>query len=436
MKRMVYLFYQCLLLFLFPCFLLFVIGRILFRPEYRDGMAERWGVYSPDFFVPLSHRPIFWIHAVSVGEVLSSRSFIKRLRVAYPAAAIVFSTGTPTGRKMVQEKLSEAVDRLIYLPFDYPWMTRAAVRSISPTAFIFMETEIWPNLLHSLSERAIPAILLNGRISDRSFGKYRCVRLALRPILNQIALMMMQTERDARKIMALGAPSDRVICSGNMKYDQATEQAPNVQWLHAHLDLKMGEEVMIAGSTHEGEEEFILDAYQRVVNAIGPRTLLIAPRHLTRLNAVETLLCERGCSVRRFSAAATCFSPSSDRPVILLDRLGALEQLYSVGDLIFVGGSLVPMGGHNPLEVAKYKRPVFFGPCMNNFLEIADALKRSGGGIEIATGRELGLKMIELISNPADYKKRGEAAYHVVVENGGAVERNVQAVVRLVGGGR
>lgn len=427
MKRLLFGVYQAMILLLLLPLSLYLLRRLIGRPAYRDGVMQRLGRYPRDFFKAIEGRRVIWVHAVSVGEVISSELFIQSLRRRYPKAGIIFSTTTPTGQAAARQRL-KGVDQFIYFPFDLPWVTRSVVERISPALFIFLETELWPNFLRTLSKKGIPSILINGRISDRGFRRYRRVRFFLSSVLEEVSLFLMQTERDAEKIRTLGAPSDRVIRTGNMKYDQAASQGVPKEpgTLRTEIGLAPGERLMIAGSTHEGEEESVLDAYRIIADAIGPMKLLIAPRHLDRLSRVEELLAQRGMTCVR----KTTLDGMRNYEVVLLDTLGELDQYYALADLIFVGGSLVPIGGHNVLEVAAHRKPVFFGPYMSNFKEIADQLKGSGGGMEVSGGKEMGLQMVWLMQHSGEMKKRGESAYQVVLANRGAVMRNVEQVAR------
>jgi len=453
MKRFLFGIYQAMVLLLLPPLSLYLLWRLIGRPAYRAGVMQRLGRYPRDFFKPMEGKRVIWVHAVSVGEVISAELFIQTLRQRFPDAGILFSTTTPTGQTAARQRL-KGIDQLIYFPFDLPWVTRSIVDKISPALFIFLETELWPNFLRTLSKKRIPSILVNGRISERGFRRYRRVRFFLSSVLEEVSLFLMQSERDAEKIRALGAPPERVVRTGNMKYDQAVGKAEpiadcglRIAELREKIDLHPDEKLMIAGSTHEGEEAAVLDAYRIVTDAIGPVKLLIAPRHLDRLERVEALLSERKMTFNRKTALkevqnAECndFKSAIRNPksaiypsVVLLDTLGELDQYYVLADLVFVGGSLVPIGGHNVLEAAAHRKPVFFGPQMSNFKEIADQLKGSGGGIEISDGKEMGMQMVWLMQHPDEMKKRGESAYQVVLSNRGAVLRNIEQVARWFG---
>ncbi|MFQ5579771.1 MAG: 3-deoxy-D-manno-octulosonic acid transferase [Nitrospiria bacterium] len=441
-KPFYYGLYQVLLILLLPFSLLFLLVRVILRPPYRSGMAQRFGLYPPGFFKPLQGKSVYWVHAVSVGEVISSGLLIRSLREKYPDVAIVFSTVTPTGQAAARRRL-QGVDLFIYFPFDLAWVTRSIVRRISPELFIFFETEVWPNCLLSLSEKGIPAIMLNGRISARSFRRYRLVRFFLTHVLSSVSLFLMQTEEDVGRIIRMGAPPERVERTGNMKYDQAVsgragreagDGSAKHEATRAELGLQEVGTLMIAGSTHEGEEEAVLEAYREIASSASRPVLLIATRHLERLPRVEELLTREGYRhIRKTKLCDSDMLLDEVKPeIILLDTLGELDRYYPVADLIFVGGSLVPVGGHNVLEVAACHKPVFFGPYMANFQEIADQLQRSGGGIVVRDGKALGEKMAWLMRHPEEYEKKGESAYLVVRNNLGAVSRNMDWISKWV----
>lgn len=426
-----YFLYQSLTVLFLPVVFLFLAARLAARPAYREGIAQRFGWYPDDFFLPLRGRKVFWVHAVSVGEVLSSRLLIQSLRERYPHVAIVFSTVTPTGQAAARRHL-EGVDRFIYFPFDLIWVARSVVRKISPALFIFLETEIWPNCLLALSENKTPCVLLNGRLSERGFRRYRKIRFFLSEVFPKISIFLMQTGRDVEKMVDLGAPSDRVELTGNIKYDQAVSKrgSEGIGSLRAELGLRREEVLAVAGSTHEGEEEAVLEAYSLLIASFPTLVLMIAPRHLERLAGIERLISQKGFGSIRKGSISAAPPEEAQRPlrIILLDTLGELDRFYPPADLIFVGGSLVPVGGHNILEPAACRKPILFGPFMANFQEIADQLKGSGGGMEVANGREIGEKMRWLLEHPEEYRKKGESAYQTVLKNLGAVNRNLERI--------
>ncbi len=435
-KWILYGIYNLLGLMLFPFFMLFLVGACLRKPIYRKNIAQRFGCYPSDFFLKLRDKKVIWIHASSVGEVMMSRLFVQNLRKQYPNAGIVISTMTPTGQAAAREHLSSCSDLFIYFPFDLSWIVPAVVQKISPALFIFMETEIWPNCLKTLAEQHILTVMANGRISNNSFPRYQKLKPFLACALSEVSLFLMQSENDAQRIIALGAPPTQVQECGNMKYDQAASSAASTNKMPTKATLGLSEDrpLMIAGSTRPGEEETVLEAYKILLLSLPTLALLIAPRHLNRLNAIEKQLKRNGYRVIRKSAISGPIpeDPSKHRPITLLDTLGELNRLYALGDYIFVGGSFADFGGHNPLEPAAHKKPVFFGPHMENFSDIAKELIYSGGGISISDGKQLGDAMLALAQNPEDYQKCAEAAYGIVLKHQGAVTRHLDRITNLM----
>ncbi len=424
MQTIFFLLYQLLTVLILPPFLFFLGLRLGLHPEYRADFPQRLGLYPRAVREAVRGKRVLWVHAVSVGEALSASLFVQALRRQYPRAVLVFSSGTPTGRAAAQQHLKKEVDLFLYFPLDFWVSVRWAIGQIRPSLFIFLETELWPNFLRTLRVRKIPTILVNGRLSDRSVRRYRAARFFFSSVLNDVSLCLMQTEADADAIRALGAP--RVQCTGNMKYDQAMAHAPvDAPRLRAALRLAEGERLMMAASLHEGEDEAVLLAYRILRDTTAlPIVLLMAPRHLTRLPQVERAVAAAGLRAIRKQALVQ----REEDAVILLDTLGEMSGFYAIADWVFVGGSLVPVGGHNVLEAAAFKKPLFFGPHMSNFREIADQMKKSGGGTEVADGKALGCEMARLLAHPTEYAERGDRAYRVVLAHQGAVARNLSEI--------
>ena len=369
---------------------------------------------------------------------MMSRLFIRSLKARYPEARLVLSTITPTGQAAAREHLQQEIDLFIYFPFDFFWIVPSVVNKISPDLFIFLETEIWPNCLKSLATQNIPTIMVNGRISVKSFPQYKKLRIFWSRVLNDVSLFLMQSAQDAQRILVLGAAPHRVEETGNMKYDQAgsgDDHQSSDQEGKDGLGLSEGDLLMIAGSTRPGEEEQILEAYEQLLMTMPSLTLLIAPRHLERLAELEALLEDRGHTAIRKGKIDGSLREDKSRPspVILLDTLGELSRLYALGRFIFVGGSLAPFGGHNPLEAAAWEKPVFFGTHMENFEEIALQLLASGGGIEVRNGRILGDKILQLSQHPEEYQERAKSALQVVQSQQGAVKKNIDHIAKQLG---
>lgn len=402
---------------------LFLVRKV-WGAGYPVALRERLG------FVTVPPAPLpggrFWVHAVSVGEVMAAVPLVQALRTRWPAADVVVSTVTATGERVARARLAEAAAMLTF-PLDFSGAVRRTVRRVGPGCFIALETELWPNLLRVLRRTGVPAVLANGRISDRSYGRYRLVRGLFRRVLDDVALFCMQSEEDARRIISLGARPERVLVTGNLKME-APAGAAGAEQLWRRL-LHLGQApVVVAGSTHRGEETAVLDAFQTVRLAADGLRLVLAPRHPERLEEVEGLVRARGLVVVRRSRV----SPGSAPEVILVDTMGELASLYAVADVIFVGGSLVPVGGHNVVEPALHAKPVVFGPHMTNFRDAAALLLRADAAVQVRDGSELAAALGRLLGDAAGRQVLGRAAWSAVRAHQGACVRTVAALERVL----
>jgi 3-deoxy-D-manno-octulosonic-acid transferase len=368
----------------------------------------------------------FWVHAVSVGEVMAAIPLVQALRVRWPAADIVVSTVTATGERVARARLSEAAAMLTF-PLDFPGTVRRTVGRVAPGCFIALETELWPNLLRVLRRSKVPAVLANGRISDRSYRRYRLVRFLFRKVLDDVALFCMQSEEDARRIISLGASPERVLVTGNLKMEAPSGEAGAEQLWRRLLHLGRAP-VVVAGSTHRGEEATMLDAFLAMRPAAEDLRLVLAPRHPERLDEVEGLARSRGLSVVRRSRV----SAANGAPVILLDTMGELASLYAVADVIFVGGSLVPIGGHNVVEPALHAKAVVFGPHMANFRDAAALLLRADAAVQVKDGAELTAALGRLLTDVPARQALGRAAWSAVRSHQGACVRTIAGLERVL----
>jgi 3-deoxy-D-manno-octulosonic-acid transferase len=391
------------------------------RAGYRRNLGQRLGRLGEG----LPPEPRCWVHAVSVGESAAAVPLVEGIRRRWPELGIVVSTITPTGARIVGERLAgTAVHR--YFPIDLPGPVRRALDAARPRFFIAIETELWPNFLRALARRRIPAMIANGRISDRSFRRYRWVRGLMRRVLADVSVFAMQTDEDARRIIALGAPPSRVVVTGNLKSDLLPEAAGDdpAGW-RARLHLGAGARLWIAGSTHRGEEAVVLDAFLRARNRCPELALLLAPRHPERAGEVEALIRERGLLAARRSRLPADGAPGA---VIILDTVGELAALYALAEIVFVGGSLVPIGGHNVLEPAMRGKPVLVGPHMSNFREGAELLQRSGGGLVVKDAPELERELARLLEDRDLARRMGDAAREAFAGRQGAVSATLDLV--------
>lgn len=398
----------------------------------RRGLRERLGHYSPEQLRAVAGRQVIWVHAVSVGETRAARPLLKELRQQYPAALIVLSNVTETGRAIALGMTD--VDLCLFFPFDFSWAVRRVLQTIKPRLIIIVETEIWPNFTRQAAALEIPLLLVNGRISDRSFPRYRFFRPLLKPLLRSFSAFCMQSQLDAERIIQLGADPSRVENTGNLKFDhELRDLAPaEVSTLKAQYRLPDALSIMTAGSTHAGEEEQLLGAFQQLLEQGNQLALVLIPRHPERCREVAALLTAAALIFRLRSSLTSAAPLLRSGQVLLVDTLGEVINLYATSDLIFVGGSLVPVGGHNPLEASLLGKPVLFGPHVHNFREISAKLVRSGAGIQVQTGSELLLTCQMLLDDPVRRRAMGQAGRTLIVESAGATSRTLQQVVRCL----
>lgn len=368
-----------------------------------------------------------WIHAVSVGEAIAATPILEALRSAHPTLPLVVTTVTETGARVAHERFSGIATHR-FAPLDLPFAVRRVVRSINPAFVICMETELWPNLLRILAGRGVPVMLANGRISDRSFRRYRLIRPFMAAVLANVRVLAMRSDEDARRVIALGAVPERVFVTGNLKHEAGGDGGAADLW-HRLLGLGPDQRVWIAGSTHRGEEEAVLDAHASAAGLVPGLVLVIAPRHPERVDEVLGLVAARGWPVVRRSELPR---QRRDERVIVLDTVGELAQLYTIANVVFVGGSLVPAGGHNMLEPALRRKPVLFGPHTENFREAAGLLESSGGAIVVRNRRELASELRRLLSDPGLCDTVGSAGYDAVASRSGAVRETLQLVGRFL----
>lgn len=398
------------------------IWRYFTTPKYRGTVWSRLGRLPPAASQPVT--PCIWLHAVSVGETLAARGLADRLVERFPGHPLVVTSVTRTGHQMARERIPSA-SAFHYLPIDLPLFLRPLIAAIRPKALVIMETELWPGLFRELARRQVPIIVVNGRISSRSFRRYHAIRFLTRRLLADGQLYLMQTAADAERLIAMGAPPERVQVTGNLKYDQALTP-PDPALLH-QLAARLprgGQPVWMAASTHPGEEEIVLALQARLLaHPLAPRLILV-PRHPERSQAVQEL-------ARRLGVAVQCWSAtrgSWDAPVLLVDQIGWLAGLYRWADLVFMGGSLVPHGGQNMLEPAACGLPILFGPHVFNFKEIAAQLESCGGAVRIGSGEELWGQLTDLLENQERCRAMGAAAQAIIPANAGALDRTIQAI--------
>ncbi|MEA5113430.1 MAG: 3-deoxy-D-manno-octulosonic acid transferase [Geobacteraceae bacterium] len=422
-----YIVYEILLLLFSPLILCWYLCRALKRGR-PPALAERFGFLSARELSEISGHDTIWVHAVSVGETMAVKTLLKELRKKYPQSKIVLSNVTETGRKIALQ-LPE-IDLCIYFPFDFRLAVRKILKSIKPDLVVIAETELWPNFIRETARRRIPLVLVNGRISDRSFVRYKKLEWVFRDVLGFFSALCMQTEEDGRRIKSLGAVPERVHVAGNLKYDVPVKclDSREVGALRKEYHVPPSATVFTAGSTHQGEEEPVLGAYNELLKENSNLFLVLAPRHPERAAKVVELLQTAGMKYL-LRSKLDCNTPvMGSGEVLLLDTVGELAKMYSFSDVVFVGGSLVPVGGHNLLEPASLGVPVLFGPYMNNFKEIRSLVLKNGGGIEVADQASLAGSLRELLNDVRKRNEMGMNGADVLRRNSGSTERHMEII--------
>ena len=395
--------------------------------KYLRTFRARLGHLPPE--LPRTGGPAIWIHAVSVGEVLAARPLVEALDRRLPGHRLFVSTTTMTGNAVAGRTVTGA-DGLFYAPFDFPGPVRRALRAIEPVLLVLVETEIWPNLIHEAHRRGTRVCIVNGRLSPRSFARYLWVRGFLARVLADVDLFLMQGRAHGERIRELGAPADRVSVTGNLKFDAA--EAPRVADELVRClgrPARGARPLVVAGSTSAGEDEMVLAAFRMVRERAPEASLVIAPRRPERFAAIPALAEAAGlrCLLRSTMTAGSW----TGEEVVLLDTLGELAQVYALADAVFVGGSLVPAGGHNVIEPAVAGKAILVGPHMENFQEIADQFRSEEAMVVVSSVAELATELTDLLVDVERRRRLGDKARALVERNRGAVARTVEALAAL-----
>lgn len=413
---------------------------------HRQGLLERFGfVKFPNYD---RQKRCIWLHAASVGEIKASDVLIKNLREVYPDYEFVISTLTPSAQKLVKEKYSDlptftssglrqAGIKSFFFPLDLSLIIKKALKRINPALIILIEQELWLNLIRISASKRIPIILLNGRITKHSTRKYRFIKPVISRIWNKISYFCVQNKEYFERFKTLGVKSDKIKITGNMKYDLLDK--PHSQtgevFYREIFGFNKNDLVIIGGSTHHPEEEILLEVYSKLKQDINNLRLIIAPRHPFRFDEVEKLIRIKGFECLRrskLSAGSDNISDNVKSTIVLLDTLGELSKIYSIADAVFVGGSFVPRGGQSILEPAASGKPVFFGPDMSNFQDMADLLIKENAAISVMDKSELYRQLLHLFKEPATLKKMGERAQIVISQYQGATVKNIEFIKNLL----
>ena len=424
--------------------------------KYLSNLRERLGFSFPALAkLPADSTGAIWIHAVSVGEALSSITLARRLKEAYPNRPLIISTTTQTGQALARERMPFA-DAIIYFPLDWAFCVRRALDAVRPSVVQVLETEIWPNFLREARRRKIPVLFVSGRISDRSFARYQSylrvfgffLRPFLRNALSNASAFLMQSAKDAERARALGAPADRVQVSGNLKYDlELPSPTPLSNWLATEIERSGRSPIIVAGSVVATEEPHALIAFGTLQGEYPKALLVLAPRKPECFDAAAEFIDEShrkfirrsrlpvpGPASRQSDGNSSAATIPDDVTVLLLDSIGELASLYGLADGAFVVGSLVSSGGHNILEPAAFGKIPVFGPSMENFAEIASRFVAAGAAIQVESPEDVGVAWIELFRDPERMKKMSETARQLVADSRGATDRAMVEIAKCLDG--
>ncbi len=420
--------YSSLLLLVLVLGAPFWLVRMITSGRYRAGLSGRLGRIPKELRAAVAGRNVIWIHAVSVGELLAATQLIRELTTVLPDWAIAVSTTTETGQRLARERLPDSP--VFYLPLDFAFVVRRYLRVLRPRLLVLMESELWPRLIAECAYSGVPVAVVNARISDRSFPRYLRLRHLWRPLLAKISLYLAQSGETAERLKKIGAPSERVRVMGNLKYDiRVARETPLTAMLRDRLPA--GSPVLVCGSTLEGEEHVLLEAWPAVLAAAPGSVMVLAPRHPDRFQAVSELVQASGLELARASAFRERPVAVASGSIFLLDTIGDLAGIYSLAAVAFVGGSLFGTGGHNPLEPAQFAVPVVMGPSFQNFREIVETM-RSADAIRIAPAGLVAAELVRLLQDRAAAQALGQRANRVFQAQSGATKQMVEALMELL----
>ncbi|MCB1845256.1 MAG: lipid IV(A) 3-deoxy-D-manno-octulosonic acid transferase [Halioglobus sp.] len=419
--------YSLITYLLLPLYILYWIVRGFANRIYWNHVGQRFG-----FGFPKLKQGSVWVHAVSVGEVQASAPLVRTLLERFPDRQLLLTTVTPTGAERARSLFGERI-RHSYIPFETPDAVARFFSAVKPAFALIMETEIWPNLYRACGVRGIPLILVSARISPKSVDKYRRLLPLFRETLSHGILIAAQSRADADRFLSLGASEERTWVTGNIKFDIELPDRLPAEGAALRKKLWPGRAVWVAASTHDGEEPQLLEAHKEVLKVLPEALLLLVPRHPQRFAGVAALIERRGLKHVTRTSGAAC---SGDTQVFLLDTMGELPLFYAASDIAFVGGTLVPVGGHNLLEPAALGVPVITGPHLFNTQEIADMFAAVGASVVVDDAPGLAAEVIRLMRDPALARAQGAKGLNIVAENRGSMSRLLVLLNPLVGPGR
>ena len=400
--------------------------------RYRDGINQRLGFYPKSVVNRISGSPRIWLHAASVGEVSAAVAIIESLERLMPHGAVILSTTTEHGQALARDKLQSKAT-CVYAPIDFIVSVRKALSTIRPDILVCLETEIWPNWLFEARRMGVRLALANGRISVRSIKGYLKIRCLIRETLRQVESFSMIREADALRLMMLGVPREKIVVSGNAKYDLLLPLAdPSIKGnIEEFYNLNGNIPVFVAGSTRGSEHEIVVDVYEKIFETLPETLLIIAPRHLEKVRHIKDMVLRRGFSCQ-FKTDLDKTGGLRTASVVIMDTIGDLQSTYSIASIVFCGGSLEPLGGQNILEAAVWGKPVLYGPSMDDFLDAKALLDKTGGGIQVKDGRELAEKALYYLTHPAEADAVGRLAKKAVMLNKGSAGKHADVIYRLL----
>ena len=426
---MIYWVYNALLTAAFIVGLLFLPLVCLWGERFRVGLLQRLGFYPREIGRLGSGSPSVLIHAASVGEVRCAGSLTHEFRKRFPEKRIIVSTFTLTGNLLARR--ITAADAVVFLPLDHPWVVRRALATLDPAILIVLETEIWPNLLRLAYRKGIPTVLLSGRLSSKAFTRYYLFRFFFRRVLQHLTAVGMQTEQDAERMIMLGVERGKISITGSLKHALFKQDGLQYEIGEQQQNQRRPAPLLVVGSSHNGEEEILLGVFAALKKSFPQLRMVLAPRHPQRFAEVEDLLKASGFPFDKRSD--TDGRSTTYKDILLLDTIGELPHFYAIGDVAFVGGSLVNAGGHNLLEPAHFRKPILFGPYTANFAAVAAEMKQKGGGMEVRDRDDLIREISELLNEPERARAMGEKAYGVAEDSGSALEHSLALVSNYLG---
>ncbi|MCX7780732.1 MAG: 3-deoxy-D-manno-octulosonic acid transferase [Negativicutes bacterium] len=404
--------------------------RVLREKGFAERLRQSLGLLPADTLNRVAGKQCIWLHAASVGEIVATSPIVKEIKKELPDAPVLISAVTETGYSMAKRIIPEA-DAVIFFPLDLPWLCRRVVRRVRPRVFLPVETELWPNFLRAVRAQQVPVMMVNGRISDKSVKRYHYLGSILRAMLDTVDRFCMQSTIDAQYIIRLGADPRRVVVTGNTKYDQTYTDVSDSEKQELFQELRIGghRPVIVAGSTHKGEEEMVFAAFAAVRGRYPDARLIVAPRDINRGSEVLGLAEAAGFAAGRRTVLKT---QAAEPDIVILDTIGELGRIYSLGDIIYVGGSLVPHGGHNILEPAAHGKPILVGPHMFNFKDIYALLGGRGACETVYDAAELGEKLLQILADEQLRAKMGEQSLAIILENRGAARKSALYLKELL----